>query len=94
MTVRWARDLTLVRPLLRLHGDEELKRRWQAYIATMDEYLARRGWDIPSFSAAVDRFRGGRDLVPLVRILRLREEERSCRDPLTGVDLRLNSRRW
>ena len=57
MTVRWARDLVLVRPLLQLHGEEELKRRWKAYVATMDEYFARRGWDVPSFSAAIDRYR-------------------------------------
>jgi hypothetical protein len=94
MTVRWARDLVLVRPLLQLHGEEELKRRWKAYVATMDEYFARRGWDVPSFSAAIDRYRGECDLVPIVRRRQLLEEEASCRDRLTGVDLRLNRRRW
>ena len=94
MTIRWARDLALIRPLLQLHGDEELKRRWTAYVTTMDEYFARRGWDVPSFSAAIDRYRGGQDRVPLARRQQLLEEEASCRDPLTGVDLRLNRRRW
>jgi hypothetical protein len=90
MTVRWARDLALIRPLLRLHGEEELKRRWVAFLTTMDQYFARRGWDIPSFSVAIDRYLGNRDRVPLVRLRQLHEEEASCRDPLTGIDLRLN----
>jgi hypothetical protein len=94
MTVRWARDLALLRPLLRLHGDEELKRRWQAFLATMDEYFARRGWDVPSFAAAVDRYLGHQDRVPVTRRRQLLQEEASSRDPLTGVDLRLNRRRW
>jgi hypothetical protein len=94
MTVRWARDLAIIRPLLQIHGEEELKCRWKAYLGTMDEYFARRGWDVPSFSAAIDRYRGERDIVPLVRRRQLLEEEASCRDPLTGVDLRLTRRRW
>jgi hypothetical protein len=88
MTVRWARDVALVRPLLRLHGAEELRRRWKAFIATMDEYFARRGWDVPSFSAAIDRYRGDVDRVPLVRRRRLLEAEANDRDPLTGACLR------
>ena len=92
MTVRWARDIALIKPLLRLHGEDELKRRWKGFLATADEYFARRGWDVPSFSAAIDRYRGEVDLVPLVRRRqirdRLRDEEIASRDPLTGVDLR------
>ena len=94
MTVRWARDLALIHPLLQLHGEEELRRRWKAYMTTMDEYFARRGWDVPTFSMAIDRYRGDWDRVPVVRFRQLREEEASCRDPLTGVDLRLHRRRW
>jgi hypothetical protein len=92
MTVRWARDLALIRPILRLHGPEELKRRWAAFVATMDEYFARRGWDIPSFSVSIDRYRGGVDRVPLVRRRQLLEAEANDRDPLTGVSLRARNR--
>jgi hypothetical protein len=92
MTVRWARDLTLVRPLLRLHGEQELKLRWNGYLATMDEYFARRGWDVPSFSAAIDRYRGSTDLVPIVRRRQLLEADANDRDPLTGVSLRYRGR--
>jgi hypothetical protein len=92
MTVRWARDLALVRPLLKLHGDRELRLRWNAYLATMDEYFARRGWDVPSFSAAIDRYRGSTDLVPIVRRRRLLEAEENDRDPLTGAGLQHRNR--
>lgn len=92
MTIRWARDVTLIRPLLHLHGEDELKLRWQAFISTMDEYFARRGWDVPCFCAAIDRYLGKTDRVPLVRQRqiseRLLDEERASRDPLTGVDRR------
>jgi hypothetical protein len=98
MTVRWARDLALIKPLLRLHGEEELKLRWRGFLSTMDEYFARRGWDVPSFSTAIDRYRGELDLVPLVRRrhirARLQDEEIASRDPLTGADLRTNRRHW
>jgi hypothetical protein len=67
MTVRWARDLAIVRPLLRLHGADELKARWLGFIRTMDEYFARRGWDIPTFCANVDRYWGQEDRVVLVQ---------------------------
>jgi hypothetical protein len=93
MTVRWARDIALIRPLLRLHGEKELKSRWVAFVTTMDEYFARRGWDIPSFSRAIDRYVGLEDRVPQTRRRQLLQEEASCRDPLTGIDLRLNRSR-
>jgi hypothetical protein len=92
MTVRWARDVTLIRPLLGLHGEEELKRRWKGFVRTMDEYFARRGWDIPSFSTAVDRYRGDVDIVPIVRRRQLIQAEVNDRDPLTGASLRYRGR--
>jgi len=92
MTVRWARDVTIIRPLLSLHGDEELKRRWKGFVRTMDEYFARRGWDIPSFSTAVDRYRGDVDIVPIVRRRQLIQAEVNDRDPLTGASLRYRGR--
>jgi len=92
MTLRWPRDLALVRPLLRLHGELELKLRWNAYIATPDEYFARRGWDIPSFSSAIDRFHGSHDLVPIARRRQLIQALENDRDPLTGVSLRYRYR--
>jgi hypothetical protein len=88
MTVRWARDLALIRPLLRLHGEQELKLRWQAYVTTVDEYFARRGWDVPSFSFAIDRYRGNIDLAPIIRRRQLILAEANDRDPLTGASLR------
>jgi hypothetical protein len=92
MTVRWARDVALIRPLLRLHGDDELKRRWHAFVTTMDEYFARRGWDVPSFSVAIDRYCGGLDRVPIVRRRQLMAAEENDRDPLTGASLRYRGR--
>jgi hypothetical protein len=92
MTIRWARDIALIRPLLRQHGDKEIKARWGAFIRTMDEYFARKGWDIPSFSACIDRYCGSRDLVPIVRRRQLLEAEENDRDPITGVNLRFRYR--
>jgi len=86
MTVRWARDLALIRPLLRHHGEDELKARWRGFIRTMDEYLARRGRDVPSFSAAIDRYAAQNDRAEWVRRWKLRQADE--RDPLTGVALR------
>jgi len=89
MTVKWARDVTLVRPLLRQHGEHELLARWGAYVRAPDEYLARRGWDVPGFSRSIDRFKGNTDVAENVRRwLRLREiDEANARDPLTGAPL-------
>ncbi len=83
MTVRWPRDLALIKPLLQLHGEEELRARWQAHLRTMDEHLARRGWNIPSFSDSVDRYSGDRDRVELVRNWNHRQPK--SRDPFTGA---------
>ncbi len=81
MTVRWARDLSLIKPLLRQHGADELSARWRAYVQTMDEYIARRGWDVPTFSTSIDRYAGDTDCAEIVRQWNLRPG----RDPLTGV---------
>jgi hypothetical protein len=83
MTVRWPRDLALIRPMLRLHGEDELKARWRAHVRATDEYLARKGWNVPSFSESIDRYLGDRDRVELVR--RWNEHQRNRRDPLTGI---------
>jgi len=80
MTIRWPRDLALIRPLLRQHGEDEIKARWRAHVRTTDEYLARKGWNVPSFSESVDRYLGDRDRVDLVHLWNRRQ-----RDPLTGV---------
>ena len=85
-TIRWARDLALIKPLLRLHGEEELKLRWSAFVRTMDEYLARRGWNVPCFAECVDRFDSHRDRAELVR--RWLQHQANRRDPLTGISLR------
>jgi len=83
MTVRWARDVTLIKPLLRQHGPAELAARWCAYVQTMDPYLARRGWDVPTFSACIDRFDGEVDWAEQIGLRNLRP----IRDPITGVVL-------
>lgn len=88
MTVRWARDLALIKPLLALHGDEELKARWRAHIRTTDEYIARKGWNVPSFSESIDRYVGERDLAAAAHALNLRKRDEERYDPVTGV------RRW
>jgi len=79
MTVRWARDLALIKPLLRLHGEDELKARWRAHVRSMDEYIARKGWNIPSFSESVDRYAGDRDVAEAVRDLNLRRRAQRSR---------------
>ena len=83
MTVRWARDAALIAPLLRLHGPDELARRWCAYIETLDPFLARRGWDVPTFASCVDRYAGDRDRAEEVALRALRP----IRDPITGAIL-------
>ena len=77
MTIRWARDVSIMRPLLRQHGADELKDRWWAYVRTMNTYFAKRGWDIPTFAANVDRYWGKDDRVALV--LRAGERNRCNR---------------
>ncbi len=91
MTVRWARDVALIRPLLRQHGTQELAARWSAYVQTPDEYLARRGWDVPSFSTSIDRYAGRADCVEAVRAWNLHRAP--ARHPLTGAVLRQPRRR-
>jgi hypothetical protein len=86
LTIRWPRDIALIKPLLHLHGEEELKSRWRAYVRTIDEYLARKGWNVPGFSESIDRYEGDVDRVEQVRDFNRRQRER--RDPLTGVRLR------
>ena len=66
-----------------------LKKRWRAYVRTMDEHFARRGWSIPCFVTAIDRYDGERDLAPIVRHRQLIEAEENDRDPISGVDLSL-----
>lgn len=83
MTVRWARDLAIIKPLLRLHGSDELAARWRAYIATEDPFLARRGWDVPTFSTCIDRYAGDIDRAMSIGLRNLRP----IRDPLTGAIL-------
>ncbi len=83
MTVRWARDVALIKPLLRQHGVEELAARWCTYVQTMDPYLARRGWDVPTFSACIDRFDGEVDCAQQVGLRNLHP----IRDPVTGAVL-------
>jgi hypothetical protein len=83
MTVRWARDVALIKPLLRQHGPAELCARWCAYVRTMDPYLARRGWDVPTFSVCIDRFDGVVDCAEQVGLRALRP----VRDPVTGAIL-------
>jgi hypothetical protein len=83
MTVRWARDLALLKPLLALHGWDELAARWRAYITTADPFLATRGWDVPTFSRCIDRYLGHRDRAADIALRNLRP----IRDPLTGAVL-------
>ncbi len=82
MTLRWHRDLALIKPLLQLHGETELTARWRAHVRTMDEFLARRGWNVPSFASCIDRYLGDQDRADLVRRWNQRR-----RDPLTGIKL-------
>jgi len=81
MTVRWARDVALIKPLLRQHGWNDLARRWCSYVQTLEPRLARRGWDVPSFSACIDRFDGAVDRAEQVAL----RNARAVRDPLTGA---------
>jgi hypothetical protein len=83
MSLRWQRDVVLLRPLLHQLGEEELRARWRAYVRTMDEYLARKGWNVPTFAQCIDRYVGEEDRAELVRRWNLRHRQE--RDPLTGV---------
>ena len=86
MTVRWARDVALIKPLLRQHGDDEIKARWRAHVRTADEYLARKGWNVPSFVESIDRYLGDRDRVAMLRTWN--ERQPRPRDPLARLKLK------
>jgi len=89
MTVRWARDVAIIKPLLRLHGWDELTARWKAYINTDDLFFATRGWNIPTFSTCVDRFAGGKDRAAYIAM----QQMRPIRDRLSG-EIRGYRRGW
>jgi hypothetical protein len=83
MTAHWPRDAALIAPLLRLHGPDELAARWCACIETLDPFLARKGWDVPTFAFCVDRYAGDHDRAEKVGLRALRP----IRNPITGAIL-------